>query len=120
MNKEQEDALTTAYSYLNKLFQAFDEIIENFKDSPGKYGQTLADGLDGVKWLAEILAVTQELHNYSPDEDFIKEQFSVILGGMENEDYAFVAEVIENELMPLLGEWFDIIEEALEENSEKE
>lgn len=117
MNEEQKELMETAYSYLNKLFQTFDELIENVENRPEDFGTILVDGLDGMKWLGEALLVTHGIHNYKPDIEFLTEQFSVILEGYENRDFAFIAEVIENELMPLLSEWFDIIEEALEENA---
>lgn len=118
MNKEQKEIFTTAYSYLNKLLQTFDELIENISSKSNEYGQALVDGLDGIKWLADVLTVTHGIHNYTPDYDFLTEQYSVILEGYKNEDFAFIAEVIENEIMPLLCDWLDIIEETIEKAEE--
>lgn len=114
MNKQQEEVLTSAYSYVNKLLQKLDELIENIADKPNEYLDVLTDGLDGIKWLADALAVTHDLHGYAPDYDFLTEQFSTILEGYENHDFAFIAEVFENEIMPLLCDWLDVIEETLE------
>ena len=114
MNEEKREVLESAYSYCNKVIQRFDQIIEEMKDGLYSAGEDLSDGLEGIIWLADVLQHTKEIHGITLNFDDLKEKFALLLNSIENEDYKYASEILENEFMMFLSDWFDGIEESLE------
>ena len=115
MDKAKKETMLVAYQKTAAQVEAFDNALtmlretraEELKAGKGGALQAVADGTGNILFLADTMRHTEDVHGIEVNLDFIREQFKEIISGLENEDYALVADVIEFELMPMLCEWFD-------------
>jgi len=115
MTKDQRETLEFVYQKLAQIIDAFDLLLsplretraDELKAGKGDVLKNVSDGTSSILVLADAMQHTTKIHGLEINLDFIREQFAELLGGVENEDFPLVADIIEYELLPMLCEWFD-------------
>lgn len=117
MNNNQlaEETLIGANNYVNKVCVGITGIANNFM--AGREDIALGscvELIDGIKWLIEVVELTQSVRNRIgvefPSLDNIKGILQEITNAFENSDYVLVGDLLNYELSPIIEDWKNCFE----------
>jgi hypothetical protein len=119
-----EETLTQAEDYLPKLKQALNDSAAKFKDNQVEVAADLLDKtLEGIEWYLEVingiisLIDKQELKDKSNNilKDFTQ-ALNRAMVALQNEDFDYLADLLEVEMVEYLDKLSEFNQELLEEN----
>lgn len=115
--KEQMEALEALKDYNPKLCKALKEIIPELKGDKKEDTKDYADHIfRGVNWELQVINGTMELLNEKKEQvskEALNEMISHVNDAYVSKDDGRLAQVIEEELLPLTEKLNDCIAEAL-------
>lgn len=109
--EEVNEVLKSCYDYFYRLIPGMERVVKELYENPGENLSDLADACEGVAWLTLALTRMNDLHKIDIDVEYVKKNQANINQGLENRDFSYIAETLEYEVLPMLRNWFDIIDE---------
>lgn len=112
--KQQFETLQTANEYIVKLESGTIEGIRVFRSNEeGQAVEIIPYIIDGIEWLNDVMKLTVGIHNQEVNYDEIREKLVEIIEAFNNEDYILVGDLLEYEILPVLGQWKSIIRNSI-------
>lgn len=112
--KQQFETLQTANEYIIKLESGIIESIRVLRSNEeGQAVETIPYIIDGVEWLNDAMKLTVGIHNQEVNYDEIREKLVEIVDAVNNEDYTLVGDLLEYEILPVIGQWKKIIRNSI-------
>lgn len=111
-NDDVYEALTTAYSYINRLK---DGILKHIYMLRGGYegdrenAMRLAQIIEGIVWVSDVIRATDYNNTEESGIKAINEKIENIVNSFEVGDYIYICDTFEYEIMPILSNWYDRI-----------
>lgn len=103
------ESLISLDQYLNKLIPGIKDTIKYFsEDKEDKALKLLIESIEGINWTLEVIMLTKptlEEYNIKVNEDKIKEVLLEFEKALENEDFVYVNDLLEYELLDMLIYW---------------
>lgn len=107
MNKEEmEQVILTYNNYLDRMETALQHFCEDILESEYKeMGPVILSVIDGLEWLTEAAENFSKLGKLDTNEYIALTTIIMnIKNSMENKDYVLMHDLVEFELIPLLGD----------------
>lgn len=104
MQEEKNEALKTAYDYINKLILGIENVsnlIQVGKEVEGI--KELIPVLDGIEYISKIIDLTKEVHVEEINLEELNNQLKEIIDAFENEDYVLLGDLLNYELIPTIN-----------------
>lgn len=104
--KQQFETLQTANEYIVKLEAGIIEgikLVRNNEESQAM--EILPYIIDGVEWLNDAMKLTVGIHGEETNYNEVKEKLIEIVEAFNNEDYILVGDLLEYEILPVIGQW---------------
>ncbi|MCY6959557.1 hypothetical protein [Clostridium brassicae] len=112
--QQQFETLQTASEYIEKLEAGIIETVRLFKsDEEGKATKMIAHIIDGMEWISDAMRLTGGVHKKNIDCSEINDKLLEIVEAFNNEDYILVGDLLEYEILPIIGQWKSIIRNAI-------
>lgn len=112
--KQQFETLQTANEYIVKLEAGIIEGIRVFRNNEGGQATEIIPYIiDGVEWMNDAMKLTVGIHNQEINYDEIREKLVEIIEAFNNEDHILVGDLLEYEILPVLGQWKSIIRNSI-------
>lgn len=112
------EALQTADEYIERLQRGIEQVIEYYRDSKINEGSTLMiEIIDGLRWVVEVIELTQDIQVDKIDITDIKEVLKNIIDALDNQDNVFIADLFEYEVQGILQQYHQGIKATLQHNT---
>lgn len=112
--KQQFETLQTANEYILKLEAGIVEGIEVFRHNEEGQGiEIIPYIIDGIEWLNDAMKLTVGIHKQEVNYDEVREKLVEIIDAVNNEDYILVGDLLEYEILPIIGQWKSIIRNSI-------
>lgn len=112
--KQQLETLQTANEYIVRLESGIIEGISLFKNNEESQAvEMLPYIIDGAEWLNDAMKLTVGIHSEEINYDEVREKLVEIVEAFNNEDYILVGDLLEYEILPVIGQWKVIIRKSI-------
>ncbi len=104
--EEKMELLETAKEYVPNLIEGITFSVEQLReDNVNEALKTLQLVMDGLSWCAT--AITNLVPDISLQE--INEQIKEVVEAIENQDYVYLSDLLEYEIMKIVEEWESLL-----------
>jgi hypothetical protein len=108
-----EDSMTSALEYTPKLLKAFVECAKLLRTgNVGEAAGIFSDTVQGLQWTYDVLLHLASLHPGPSPVHNLFEQAGIAIPQLfqawDTQDYVFLADIVEYELIPLLDKWLQV------------
>lgn len=112
------EVLRSCHEYYYRLIPGIERLIDDLKNYNKSSMRDLYDTCEGIAWICSALIMTARYHHVNTDDiEQINSMHKAISEGLENNDLYYIAEVLQNESLPILMNWFEIIDKDLNQIS---
>lgn len=112
--KQQFETLQTANEYIVKLEAGIIEGIRVFRSNEEvKALEMIPYIVDGIEWINDAMKLTVGIHDQEVNYDEVRDKLLEIIDAFNNEDYILVGDLLEYEILPVLGQWKIIIRNSI-------
>ncbi|MBS4538140.1 hypothetical protein GOQ27_06680 [Clostridium sp. D2Q-11] len=103
------ESLYSLDKYLDRLIPGIEEIIKCFsEDKEGEALKLLIEAIEGINWCIKVVILTKptlETYDIEVDEKKIKDLLLEFENALKNEDYVYVNDLLEYEMLDLFTYW---------------
>ncbi len=112
MSKKENaiEIIKSCHNYFYRIVPGVEKLAERLKDRPESCISDLMDVCEGIAWLCSAFLGTEDFHSVDVDIELVKRIQSNIGSGLENRDYFYISETLENEMLPMLIQWFEAVD----------
>lgn len=115
-NKDKEEAIVTAYKYIEILYSAIGNIVLDIREQKNEIKlNKMLEIVDGLRWLVDIVYLTRDIQVEIVEIKDIKEALSEGINALEEKDFVLLADIFEYEIMEILQQWYERLAITVEE-----
>ncbi|MBP3889437.1 MAG: hypothetical protein J6F30_17565 [Cellulosilyticum sp.] len=117
MSQDRYELLHTALEYAQRLNQGTIQASQYYRDGQfAKAHEYVAMITDGLEWLVNAVALTQDLLTQEVDVTVVNDLIAEYIEAVENDDIVLMADLLEYEIAETIQGWCEVLEETVQKN----
>lgn len=103
---EKIETLEMAYDYILKLESGVEKLVLYYQNYNLEEGHgLLRPVLEGIEWMMDAIKLTIDIQENKSDIEEMQKPLEYVIDAVDNEDWFYLSEVFEYEILPILKRW---------------
>jgi hypothetical protein len=105
-----KELLSDTRDYFSRLIPGVQRLIADLRETPENCMTELFQACEGIAWVCSSLFSARSIHGAEIDVGYVNATQRSISEALRDNDYYHIADILENESLPLLTTWSDQLE----------